>query len=158
MKRKIIFTISILGLCSSSHGDVMPTEEKTIKRIFPDEPGFKNDTEYKKKFEEMKVQLEDLRKKAENAQNTLKFANENQERSTQQPPPENSHIAQNNDSFSNEQNSKTLFVLPKPKKRQKIPPPFLKSNELTFRLRFLRQVVFRSLMYQSWHVMKQMQP
>lgn len=118
MKRKMIFAFSVLSVCSAN-GDVMPTEEKTVNRIFPDEPGFKNDTEYKKKFEEIKAQLEDLRKKSENAQNTLKFAQENQGISTQQPPIENKHISQNNDSFFDDQKSQVVFKVPKSKKETK---------------------------------------
>lgn len=112
----------------------MPTEDKTVSRIFPDEPGFKNDTEYKKKFEEIKSQLDNLTKTTENAQNTLKFARGNSDISTQRPSIENDHITQNNDSFLSDENFQNKIIVPKPKKRTKTKFSSysnVKSNQLT---------------------------
>lgn len=49
----------------------MPTEDQTVSRVLPDEPGFKNDTEYKKKYEEIKAQIEALTKEGKAAQAKL---------------------------------------------------------------------------------------
>ena len=61
---------SMLALASAS-AQVLPTEDKTVNRTFPPEPGFQNDTQYKKAFEDIKSQVDVLRRQAEGAQRTL---------------------------------------------------------------------------------------
>jgi hypothetical protein len=61
---------SMLALASAS-AQVLPTEDKTVYRTFPPEPGFQNDTQYKKAFEDIKSQVDVLRRQAEGAQRTL---------------------------------------------------------------------------------------
>lgn len=102
IQRRKSITIAILSsglLGLSSFADVMKTEDQTIKRLFPEEPGFKNDTEYKKKFEEMKEKLEQLQETSQNAQNTLKFASKTQEVQTQGTIEKAHHIDKNMESF-----------------------------------------------------------
>lgn len=100
MKRKILFGVVSLCVLNQTQAGVMPNEEKSVQRLFPDENSLKNDTEYKKKFEEMKDQLEDLRKKSENAQNTLKSASDSKNESNPQSPPETIQSGQNKESNS----------------------------------------------------------
>lgn len=108
MKRKILFGVVSLCVLNQTQAVVMPNEEKSVQRLFPDENSLKNDTEYKKKFEEMKDKLEELRKRSENAQNTLKSASESKNESNPQSPSETIQSGQNK-----EPNSPTLDDLMK---------------------------------------------
>lgn len=126
VRSKMILFSSLSCCLVSAQADVMKTDEKTVRRVFPDESSFANDTEYKKKFEEIKAQLEELRKTSENAQNTLKFANGNQVVSTQQTPPKNSDIEENNDSFFEDDEEKFL----KTKKIEKQRPKFVTTAKI----------------------------
>lgn len=116
MKRRFLLCSSLSYFVLSAHADLMPTEEKTVRRVFPDDSTLSNDTEYKKKFEEIKAQLEELRKTSENAQNTLKFANNQNLISTQQPPIKSVDTEENNDSFFSAEEEKLPDRQPQIKK------------------------------------------
>lgn len=49
----------------------MQTQPKTVNRTLPDEPGFKTDTEFQKKFTELSKEVEDLKSTASAAQRKL---------------------------------------------------------------------------------------
>lgn len=97
MKRKMMFGIVSLAFLNQSMATVMPSEEKSVQRLFPDENALKNDTEYKKKFEEMSSQLDALQKKSENAQNALKSASSTKNESNPQSTSETINKGQNNE-------------------------------------------------------------
>ena len=61
-----------IGTTGIARAEVMPTEEKTVNRVFPEEPGFKSDTQYKRAFEDINKQVEVLKRQAEGAQQTLR--------------------------------------------------------------------------------------
>lgn len=61
-----------IGSAGIARAEVMPTEEKTVNRVFPEEPGFKSDTQYKRAFEDINKQVEVLKRQAEGAQQTLR--------------------------------------------------------------------------------------
>ena len=65
---------SALAIGTTASAQVMPTQDKTVSRTLPEESGFKNDTEYKRKFEEMRKQLDALQQTQESAQRTLQAA------------------------------------------------------------------------------------
>jgi hypothetical protein len=67
MKKVLLITL----ISSTLIAQVMPIEDKTVTRVLPDEPGFKNDTEYKKKYEEIKSQIDALKKDEASAQAKL---------------------------------------------------------------------------------------
>ena len=78
MKKNLSMNLAVglIGFIAALQGSVvraqvLPTEDKTVNRTFPPEPGFENDTKYKKAFEDMKSQVDVLRRQAEGAQRTL---------------------------------------------------------------------------------------
>ncbi len=73
MNRKSLYmAVFLIGVPASA--EMMPSADKTVNRTLPEEPGFKNDTEYKKRFEEMRKQLDALQSNQESAQRTLQAA------------------------------------------------------------------------------------
>lgn len=69
--KKAAFTV-LLAFSEPGLSEVLPSADKTVYRMLPEEPGFKTDTAYKRKFEEVKSQVEALRKEAEAARSTLR--------------------------------------------------------------------------------------
>jgi conjugal transfer pilus assembly protein TraB len=63
--------VGTLGAASAS-AEVMPTEDKTVNRVFPAEPGFQTDSQYKRMYENMRGEVETLRKQAVSAHQTLR--------------------------------------------------------------------------------------
>ena len=104
MKR---WTLSLLlasiGMNLVARADILEGRDKTVSRTLPEEPGFQNDTEYKKKYEEIKAQLDSLQQTSDEAKNTLNFASGNSQVSQQPAPQKSSNVGQKNDSiFQNE--------------------------------------------------------
>jgi hypothetical protein len=69
--KKTAFT-ALLSLSQISLADVLPSPDKTVYRMLPDEPGFKADTEYKRMFNQLNSKLESYMHAAESARSTLR--------------------------------------------------------------------------------------
>lgn len=72
MSRRLIAMGLVATAMPRAMAQVMPTEDKTVNRVFPPEPGFQTDTQYKRAFEDVNKEVEALRRDAAAAQQTLR--------------------------------------------------------------------------------------
>ncbi len=70
-----LLVLIVLAFSSTLRAEpVFPSSNSTVNRALPEDPNLKNDTEYKKKYEEIKAQVDRLTEEAEAAKRKLQEA------------------------------------------------------------------------------------